>query len=41
MPGVKDRSIMFLHGGYNLICYGRFDEKDKVVVIINRDEAEA
>ena len=37
---LKTGSIMFLHGGYNLICYGRFDEKDKVVVIINRDEAE-
>lgn len=37
---LKTGSIMFLHGEYNLICYGRFDEKDKVVVIINRDEAE-
>ena len=35
---LKTGSILFLNGEYNLICYGRFDEKDKMVVVINRGE---
>lgn len=37
---IKTGSILFLLGEYNLISFGRFDENDKVVVIINRDERE-
>ncbi len=33
-------SILFLHGEYNLISFGRFDEADKIAVIINRAEEE-
>lgn len=36
----KTGSILFLLGEYNLISYGRFNEKERAVVIINRDEAE-
>lgn len=35
---LKTGSILFLNGEYNLICYGRFDENDKIVVVINRGE---
>lgn len=28
-------SIMFLHGEYQVISYGRFDDRDKVIVVIN------
>ena len=37
---IKTGSILFLLGEYNLISFGRFDENDKVVVIINRGEDE-
>ena len=37
---IKTGSIMFLLGEYNLISFGRFDEDDKIVVIINRGEEE-
>lgn len=36
----KTGSILFLLGEYNLISYGRFNDKERVVVIINRDEEE-
>jgi alpha-glucosidase len=32
---MKTGSILFLHGQYQFICYGRFDEQDKIVVAIN------
>jgi alpha-glucosidase len=35
---IKTGSILFLNGEHNLISFGRFDDKDKVVVIINRAE---
>ena len=37
---IKTGSILFLLGEYNLISFGRFDEDDKIVVIINRGEEE-
>lgn len=37
---IKTGSILFLLGEYNLISFGRFDEADKLVVIINRGENE-
>ena len=32
---MKTGSILFLHGQYKFISYGRFDEKDQIVVAIN------
>ena len=32
---MKTGSIMFLHGPYQFISYGRFDEQDKFVIAIN------
>lgn len=37
---IKTGSILFLLGEYNLISFGRFDDADKIVVIINRGEEE-
>lgn len=37
---IKTGSILFLLGEYNLISFGRFDDRDKIVVIINRGEEE-
>ena len=37
---IKTGSILFLLGEYNLISFGRFDKRDRVVVIINRGEDE-
>ena len=37
---IKTGSILFLLGEYNLISFGRFNEEDKLVVIINRGEEE-
>lgn len=37
---MKTGSILFLHGQYQFISYGRFDEKDKIVVAINSGEQE-
>lgn len=37
---LKTGSILFLLGEYNLICYGRFNEREKMVIVINRDENE-
>lgn len=37
---LKTGSILFLHGQYNFISYGRFDEKDKIVVAINNGSEE-
>lgn len=28
-------SVMFLHGAHKIICYGRFTDKERVVVILN------
>ncbi len=30
-------SVMFLHGGYKVVSYGRFTDRQSVVVIINND----
>ena len=35
---MKTGSILFLHGQYQFISYGRFDEQDKFVVAINSGE---
>ena len=37
---IRTGSILFLLGEYNLISFGRFDEDDKIVVVINRGEEE-
>ena len=37
---IKTGSILFLLGEYNLISFGRFDDRDKIVVVINRGEDE-
>lgn len=31
-------SIMFLKGSYQFICYGRFDERDKIIIAINNGD---
>ena len=28
-------SLLYLEGAYKVICYGRFDEQEKMVVLIN------
>ncbi len=33
-------SVMFLHGGYKVVSYGRFTQKQAVVVILNNDYEE-
>ncbi len=30
-------SVMFLYGGYKLVCYGRFTDKQAIVVALNND----
>lgn len=35
---LKTGSILFLNGEYQLISYGRFDENDRIVVIVNSSE---
>ena len=35
---LKTGSILFLNGEYNLICYGRFNDRERIVVVINRGE---
>ena len=35
---LKTGSILFLHGQYSFISYGRFDEQDKIVIAINSGE---
>lgn len=30
-------SVMFLHGGYKIVSYGRFTDKQAIVVVINND----
>ncbi len=36
----KTGSILFLKKDYNIICYGRFDRKEKIVVVINNNDYE-
>ncbi len=35
---LKTGSILFLHGEYNLISYGRFNDKEQIAIVINRGE---
>lgn len=35
---IKTGSILFLYGSYNVISYGRFDAKDKIVVALNNND---
>lgn len=35
---LKTGSIKFLYEEYNVISYGRWDDKDKIIIIINNDE---
>lgn len=37
---LKTGSLLFLNAEYNLIAYGRFDDKERIVVVINRGEEE-
>ena len=37
---LKRGSIMFLHGEHKVVAYGRFDRKDKIVVILNNNYEE-
>ena len=37
---LRTGSILFLHGEYNLISFGRFNSTEQIVVVINRDEKE-
>jgi len=40
IPALRTGSIKFLYGEYNIIAYGRWDEADKIVVIINNNDVE-
>lgn len=35
---IKTGSILFLYGSYNVISYGRFDSKDRIVVALNNND---
>lgn len=37
---IKTGSLLFLYGQQNVISYGRFDQKDKIIVAINNGEQE-
>ena len=37
---LKRGSVMFLHGSHKLVAYGRFDRKDKIVVVMNNNYEE-
>ncbi len=37
---LKTGSLIFLYTGYGLLSYGRFDEKNKIVVVLNNTEQE-
>ncbi len=37
---LKRGSVMFLHGAHKIVAYGRFDRKDKMVVILNNNYEE-
>ena len=37
---LKRGSLMFLHGDHKVIAYGRFNRKDKIVVILNNNYEE-
>lgn len=38
IPALRSGSLKFLYGEYNIISYGRFDDKDKVVVVVNNND---
>ncbi len=40
MPALKTGSLKFLYGEYNVISYGRWDDRDRVVVIVNNNDHE-
>ena len=37
IPALRYGSTKFLYGDYNVIAYGRFDEEDRIIVIINNN----
>lgn len=37
-PVLKSGSVKFLDGEYKVIAYGRFNRKDKMVVVLNNNE---
>ncbi|MCR5624810.1 MAG: glycoside hydrolase family 13 protein [Lachnospiraceae bacterium] len=37
---LKTGSIIFLQSDYNVICFGRFDERGKMIIIINNNDYE-
>lgn len=39
-PCLKHGSIKFLYGEHNVISYGRFDEKDQIIVAVNNSREE-
>ncbi len=38
IPALKQGSIKFLYGEYNIISYGRWDDKDKIIVAVNNND---
>jgi len=38
IPALRVGSLKFLHGEYNIITYGRWDENDRVIVAINNND---
>ncbi len=38
---LKRGSLLFLQGSHKLVSYGRFDRKDKIVVVLNNNYEEA
>lgn len=39
-PVLKSGSVKFLYGEYKVIAYGRFNRRDKIVVVLNNNENE-
>ena len=37
---LKRGSLMFLHGAHKVVAYGRFNRKDKIIVILNNNYEE-
>jgi alpha-glucosidase len=38
IPALRTGSLKFLYGEYNVIAYGRFDEHDQVVIVVNNND---
>ena len=40
IPALRTGSIKFLYGEYNVIAYGRWDDHDKIVIVVNNNDCD-